>query len=121
MTGHSYVVYGPLCNSHTSILFESIPSYPAFDRFWAVCEKYNVNNFYTAPTVIRSMAKEPVEESPAPRQPNRGLIIGIIVYDVAPAAKRRSAGAEEATVSLFFLPVCLSSMPLPDHPSIGRA
>jgi acetyl-CoA synthetase len=58
VTGHSYVVYGPLCNGHTSILFEGVPNYPAFDRFWAVCEKYNVNNFYTAPTVIRSVAKE---------------------------------------------------------------
>jgi len=58
VTGHSYVVYGPLCNGYTSILFEGVPSYPAFDRFWAVIEKYNVNNFYTAPTVIRSVAKE---------------------------------------------------------------
>lgn len=58
VTGHSYVVYGPLCNGHTSILFEGIPNYPAFDRFWAIIEKYNVNNFYTAPTVIRSVAKE---------------------------------------------------------------
>ncbi|MGD0229510.1 MAG: acetate--CoA ligase [Syntrophorhabdales bacterium] len=58
VTGHSYVVYGPLCNGYTSILFEGVPNYPAFDRFWAVCEKYNVNNFYTAPTVIRSVAKE---------------------------------------------------------------
>lgn len=58
VTGHSYVVYGPLCNGHSSILFEGVPSYPGFDRFWAVCEKYNVNNFYTAPTAIRSIAKE---------------------------------------------------------------
>jgi acetyl-CoA synthetase len=58
VTGHSYIVYGPLCNGHTSILFEGVPSYPEPDRFWAVCEKYNVNNFYTAPTAIRSIAKE---------------------------------------------------------------
>ncbi len=58
VTGHSYVVYGPLCNGHSSILFEGVPSYPAYDRFWAVCEKYNVNNFYTAPTAIRAVAKE---------------------------------------------------------------
>lgn len=58
VTGHSYVVYGPLCNGATSILFEGIPTYPGPDRFWAVIEKYNVNNFYTAPTVIRSVAKE---------------------------------------------------------------
>jgi acetyl-CoA synthetase len=58
VTGHSYVVYGPLCNGFTSILFEGVPNYPNFDRFWAVCEKYSVNNFYTAPTAIRSIAKE---------------------------------------------------------------
>ncbi|MDI6742096.1 MAG: acetate--CoA ligase [Smithella sp.] len=58
VTGHSYVVYGPLCNGYSSILFEGVPNYPNFDRFWAVCEKYSVNNFYTAPTAIRSIAKE---------------------------------------------------------------
>ncbi|MFA5322327.1 MAG: acetate--CoA ligase [Smithella sp.] len=58
VTGHSYVVYGPLCNGFTSILFEGVPNYPDFGRFWAVVEKYSVNNFYTAPTAIRSIAKE---------------------------------------------------------------
>ncbi|MDI9526976.1 MAG: acetate--CoA ligase, partial [Pseudomonadota bacterium] len=58
VTGHSYVVYGPLCNGYTTIVFEGVPSYPAYDRFWAVIEKYNVNNFYTAPTAIRAIAKE---------------------------------------------------------------
>ncbi len=58
VTGHSYIVYGPLCNGYSSILFEGVPNYPDFGRFWAVVEKYNVNNFYTAPTAIRSIAKE---------------------------------------------------------------
>lgn len=58
VTGHSYCVYGPLTNGHTSIIFEGVPSYPNYDRFWAVVEKYNVNNFYTAPTAIRAIAKE---------------------------------------------------------------
>jgi len=58
VTGHSYCVYGPLCNGSSSIIFEGVPSYPAYDRFWAICEKYNVNNFYTAPTAIRAIAKE---------------------------------------------------------------
>jgi acetyl-CoA synthetase len=58
VTGHSYVAYGPLCNGYTSIVFEGVPSYPNYDRFWAVVEKYNVNNFYTAPTAIRAIAKE---------------------------------------------------------------
>lgn len=58
VTGHSYCVYGPLCNGSTSIIFEGVPSYPAYDRFWAICEKYDVNIFYTAPTAIRAIAKE---------------------------------------------------------------
>ncbi len=58
VTGHSYVVYGPLCNGYTSIIFEGVPSYPSYDRFWAVVEKYGVNNFYTAPTAIRAVARE---------------------------------------------------------------
>ncbi|MEN6476088.1 MAG: acetate--CoA ligase [Syntrophaceae bacterium] len=58
VTGHSYVAYGPLCNGHTSIVFEGVPSYPDYGRFWAVVEKYHVNNFYTAPTAIRAIAKE---------------------------------------------------------------
>ncbi len=58
ITGHSYIVYGPLCCGATSIMFEGIPSYPAPDRFWEIVEKYGVNIFYTAPTVIRALAKE---------------------------------------------------------------
>lgn len=58
VTGHSYCVYGPLCNGSTSIIFEGVPSYPSYDRFWAICEKYDVNIFYTAPTAIRAIAKE---------------------------------------------------------------
>lgn len=58
VTGHTYCVYGPLCNGSTSIIFEGVPSYPAYDRFWAIVEKYNVNIFYTAPTAIRAIAKE---------------------------------------------------------------
>ena len=58
VTGHSYIVYGPLCNGATSIMFEGVPSYPDFGRFWAVVEKHKVNIFYTAPTAIRAIAKE---------------------------------------------------------------
>lgn len=58
VTGHSYIVYGPLCNGATSIMFEGVPSYPDFGRFWAVVEKYKVNIFYTAPTAVRAIAKE---------------------------------------------------------------
>ncbi len=58
VTGHSYIVYGPLCNGATSIMFEGVPNYPDVSRFWKVVEKYKVNIFYTAPTAIRSVAKE---------------------------------------------------------------
>jgi acetyl-CoA synthetase len=58
VTGHTYIVYGPLANGATSIMFEGVPSYPNYDRFWAVVEKYKVNIFYTAPTAIRAIAKE---------------------------------------------------------------
>lgn len=58
VTGHSYIVYGPLCNGATTIMFEGVPNYPDFGRFWAVVEKYKVNIFYTAPTAIRALAKE---------------------------------------------------------------
>ena len=60
ITGHSYIVYGPLANGATTLMFEGVPSYPDFGRFWQVVEKHKVNQFYTAPTAIRSLAKEGV-------------------------------------------------------------
>ena len=61
ITGHSYILYGPLLNGATTVIFEGIPSYPTHSRFWEVIEKHHVNQFYTAPTAIRSLAKEKVE------------------------------------------------------------
>lgn len=61
ITGHSYIVYGPLCNGATTVMFEGVPSYPDFGRFWNIVEKHKVNQFYTAPTAIRALAKEGVE------------------------------------------------------------
>ena len=61
ITGHSYIVYGPLANGATTLMFEGVPSYPDFGRFWHVVEKHKVNQFYTAPTAIRALAKEGVE------------------------------------------------------------
>jgi acetyl-CoA synthetase len=58
VTGHTYIVYAPLANAATSVLFEGVPSYPSPDRFWAVVEKYKVNIFYTAPTALRAIARE---------------------------------------------------------------
>ena len=58
ITGHSYIVYGPLANGATTVMFEGIPSYPEFGRFWEVVQKHKVTQFYTAPTAIRALAKE---------------------------------------------------------------
>lgn len=55
ITGHSYIIYGPLLSGATSVIFEGIPNYPGPGRFWEVCEKYKVNQFYTAPTAIRAL------------------------------------------------------------------
>ncbi|MEM6374784.1 MAG: acetate--CoA ligase, partial [Pseudomonadota bacterium] len=55
VTGHSYIVYGPLANGATTIMFEGVPTYPDAGRFWAVCEKHKVTQFYTAPTAIRAL------------------------------------------------------------------
>lgn len=61
ITGHSYMVYGPLCNGATTVMFEGVPSYPDFSRFWQIVEKHKINQFYTAPTAIRALAKENIE------------------------------------------------------------
>ena len=61
ITGHSYIVYGPLAVGATTLMFEGVPSYPAYDRFWEVCAKHKVNQFYTAPTAIRALQKHPVD------------------------------------------------------------
>ncbi len=55
VTGHSYIVYGPLANGATTLMFEGVPTYPDASRFWAVCERHKVNQFYTAPTAIRAL------------------------------------------------------------------
>ena len=58
VTGHSYIVYGPLANGATTLMFEGMPNYPSASRFWHVVDKWNVNIFYTAPTAIRSLMGE---------------------------------------------------------------
>ena len=55
VTGHSYIIYGPLANGATTLMFEGVPTYPDAGRFWAVCERHKVNQFYTAPTAIRAL------------------------------------------------------------------
>ena len=61
ITGHSYILYGPLANCATTIMFEGVPSYPDFGRFWDIVDKHKVNQFYTAPTAIRALAKQGIE------------------------------------------------------------
>ena len=58
VTGHSYIIYGPLCNGSTTIMFEGVPNYPTPSRFWEIVDKYEVNILYTAPTVIRALMSE---------------------------------------------------------------
>jgi len=58
ITGHSYIVYGPLANGATSVMFEGVPNYPDWSRFWQVCDKHNVAQFYTAPTALRAIARQ---------------------------------------------------------------
>jgi acetyl-CoA synthetase len=61
ITGHSYIVYGPLLNGATTVMFEGVPSYPDFGRFWEIVDKHKVTQFYTAPTAIRALGKESVD------------------------------------------------------------
>jgi acetyl-CoA synthetase len=66
VTGHSYILYGPLANGATTLMFEGVPTYPSISRFWDVVDKHNVNIFYTAPTAIRSLmgaGEEPVKKT----------------------------------------------------------
>jgi acetyl-CoA synthetase len=66
VTGHSYIVYGPLANGATTLMFEGVPNYPSMSRFWEVIDKHKVNTFYTAPTAIRSLmgaGEEPVRKT----------------------------------------------------------
>ncbi len=58
ITGHSYIIYGPMANRATTMMFEGVPNYPDYGRFWEIIEKHNVNKFYTAPTALRALMKE---------------------------------------------------------------
>ncbi|TVZ52418.1 acetate--CoA ligase [Dokdonia sp. Hel_I_53] len=61
ITGHSYIVYGPLANGATTLMYEGVPTYPDWGRFWSIIEKHQVTQFYTAPTAIRALAKEKLD------------------------------------------------------------
>ncbi len=85
ITGHSYILYGPLGLGATSLMFEGVPSYPGPDRFWKIVEKFRVNTFYTAPTVIRALMRE--GEEPVQRYDLSSLrILGSVGEPINPEA-----------------------------------
>ncbi|MFZ1643022.1 MAG: acetate--CoA ligase [Candidatus Contendobacter sp.] len=85
VTGHSYIVYGPLANGATSLMFEGIPTYPNVSRFWEVVDKHQVNIFYTAPTAIRSLMRE--GEAPVKRTSRKSLrLLGSVGEPINPEA-----------------------------------
>ena len=85
VTGHSYIIYGPLANGATTVMFESIPTYPDPGRYWAVIEKWKVNQFYTAPTAIRAIAREG-EEWPAKYDMPSLRVLGSVGEPINPEA-----------------------------------
>ena len=85
ITGHTYIVYGPLSCGATSIMFEGVPTYPEPDRYWKIVEKYKVDIFYTAPTVIRALAREG-EEWPKNRDLTSLRLLGTVGEPINPEA-----------------------------------
>jgi acetyl-CoA synthetase len=85
VTGHSYVVYGPLANAATTVMFEGVPNYPTSSRFWEVCDKHKVEIFYTAPTAIRALMRE--GEAPVTRTSRSTLrLLGTVGEPINPEA-----------------------------------
>ena len=100
ITGHSYIVYGPLANGATTTMFESIPTYPNPDRYWQVIEKWKVNQFYTAPTAIRAIAAAGEEWASKYDMPSL-RILGSVGEPINPEAWRwyyRNAGKEKCPI-----------------------
>ncbi|CAB4721194.1 MAG: acetate--CoA ligase [Actinobacteria bacterium] len=85
VTGHSYIVYGPLANGATSVMYEGVPNYPANDRFWSIIEKYKVSIFYTAPTAIRTFMKWGDQE-PAKHDLSSLRLLGSVGEPINPEA-----------------------------------
>jgi len=85
VTGHSYIVYGPLCNGATSLMFEGVPNYPDASRFWQVVDKHKVTIFYTAPTAIRALMRE--GDGPVRKTSRKSLrILGTVGEPINPEA-----------------------------------
>ncbi|PKM06628.1 MAG: acetate--CoA ligase [Gammaproteobacteria bacterium HGW-Gammaproteobacteria-4] len=87
VTGHSYIVYGPLANGATSLMFEGVPNYPDFSRFWQVVDKHQVTIFYTAPTAIRALMRE--GDAPVKRTSRKSIrLLGTVGEPINPEAWR---------------------------------
>ncbi len=85
VTGHSYIVYGPLANGATTVMFEGVPNYPSASRFWEVIDKHKVNIFYTAPTAIRALMRE--GEAPIKKTSRKSLrLLGSVGEPINPEA-----------------------------------
>jgi acetyl-CoA synthetase len=85
VTGHSYIVYGPLANGATTLMFEGVPTYPSVSRFWEVIDKHKVNTFYTAPTAIRALMS--AGEDPVKKTSRRSLrLLGTVGEPINPEA-----------------------------------
>ncbi|MAO54759.1 MAG: acetate--CoA ligase [Rhodospirillaceae bacterium] len=85
VTGHSYIVYGPLANGATTLMFEGVPNYPSMSRFWEVCDKHQVNIFYTAPTAIRALMRD--GDEPVKKTSRKSLrILGTVGEPINPEA-----------------------------------
>lgn len=85
VTGHSYVVYGPLANGATSLMFEGVPNYPTTSRFWEVCDKHKVEIFYTAPTALRALMRE--GDEPVTRTSRQSIrLLGTVGEPINPEA-----------------------------------
>lgn len=85
VTGHSYIVYGPLANAATTLMFEGVPNYPTSSRFWEVIDKHQVNIFYTAPTAIRALMREGIE--PVKKTSRKSLrVLGSVGEPINPEA-----------------------------------
>ena len=85
VTGHSYIIYGPLANGATTLMFEGVPNYPSSSRFWEVIDKHQVNIFYTAPTVIRALMRE--GDEPVKKTSRKSLkLLGTVGEPINPEA-----------------------------------
>ncbi|MEX0590209.1 MAG: acetate--CoA ligase [Xanthobacteraceae bacterium] len=85
VTGHSYIVYGPLANGATTLIFEGVPNYPSMSRFWEVCDKHKVNIFYTAPTAIRALMQ--AGDAPVKKTSRKSIrLLGTVGEPINPEA-----------------------------------